>query len=192
MGPRETGMWERDSDGGELPDRASGSCHTGLISPVTRQEAQPVTCSAVQQVMKAGRMALGWQEPGAVKTKNARTRCHVRHVSRAPPSLILLHWDSCEYGLCMALMMWVGGCVCCVFHSEGWRVSICVYTHILSVFNILSRKAADLRFFSDRKTDFMSLEFCNFPVRQWLCCSIQMDAESLGYDKSHYWPSVHL
>lgn len=32
-------MQARDSDGGELPGRASGSCHAGLISPVTRHEA---------------------------------------------------------------------------------------------------------------------------------------------------------
>lgn len=62
----ETGMWEPDSDGSELSDRASGSCHTGLISPMTHWEAQPVTCRVVQQVMKAGRMVLGRQEPGAV------------------------------------------------------------------------------------------------------------------------------
>lgn len=74
MGPRETGMWECDSDGGELPDRASGSCHTGLISPVTRQEARPVTCCAFQQVMKAGRTALGWQEPGAVRRKKRKDK----------------------------------------------------------------------------------------------------------------------
>lgn len=66
----ETGMWEPDSDGSELSDRASGSCHTGLISPMTHREAQPVTCRVVQQVMKAGRMALGRQEPGAVGKKS--------------------------------------------------------------------------------------------------------------------------
>lgn len=43
MDPQETGMQVCDSDGGELPDRASGSCHTGLISPVTRHEVRPVT-----------------------------------------------------------------------------------------------------------------------------------------------------
>lgn len=59
MGPQETGMQVRDSDGGELPDRVSGSCHTGLISPVTRQKAQLVTRCAFQQVMKAGRVASG-------------------------------------------------------------------------------------------------------------------------------------
>lgn len=41
MDPQETGMQVCDSDGGELPDGASGSCHTGLISPATRHEARP-------------------------------------------------------------------------------------------------------------------------------------------------------
>lgn len=43
MDPQETGMQVCDSDGGELPDRASGSCHTGLISPATHHEGRPVT-----------------------------------------------------------------------------------------------------------------------------------------------------
>lgn len=104
MGPWEAGMWERDSDGGELPDRASGSCHTRLISPVTRREARPLTRCAVQQVMKAGRMALGWHEPGAVRKETHQTGCHVHHVEQTPPSLILLQWDSWEYGVCSSLM----------------------------------------------------------------------------------------
>lgn len=59
MDPQDTGMQVCDSDGGELPDRASGSCHTGLISPVTRHEARPVTRRSFQQVMKTGRLASG-------------------------------------------------------------------------------------------------------------------------------------
>lgn len=127
--------------------------------------------------------------------ENARTRCHVRHVSRAPPSLILLHWDSCEYGLCMALMMWVGGwvgvCVVYFILKDEESPYVCIHTYSVCLISFRGKQLI-WDFFSDRKTDFMSLEFCNFPVRQWLCCSIQMDAESLGYDKSHYWPSVHL
>lgn len=144
MGPRETGMWERDSDGGELPDRASGSCHTGLISPVTRQEARPVTCCAFQQVMKAGRMALGWQEPAAVRRKNARTRCHVHHVDQAAPSLILLHWDSCEYGLCMALM---DGCVYCMLRMRRQ----CVCSHVC-VWHPWSQQQLILNVFTHKNT----------------------------------------
>lgn len=65
-------MQARDSDGGELPGSASGSCHAGLISPVTRHEAQPLTRRSFQQVMKTGRLASGWQEPGAVRRGKER------------------------------------------------------------------------------------------------------------------------
>lgn len=127
MGPWETGMWKRDSDGGELPDRASGSCHTELINPMTHQEDQPVTCHVVQQVMKAGRMALGWQEPGAVGRKTQEqdvmfTMSPRRHhlwfcsTETAVNTVSAWRWWMCVY--CISRIRSV--CVCV------WLYSVCL------------------------------------------------------------------
>lgn len=167
MGPWETGMWKRDSDGGELPEGASGSCHIGLINAVTRQEARPVTSRAFQQVMKAGRMASGWQEPGAVRRANARTRCHVHHVDQAPPSLIFLDWDSCEYGLCNGADGWV-----CILHLEDEESACaCKCVCVSGKIEEMLAKSSWSKTFSHIKIHFMSPEFSNLSARQLHGCS---------------------
>lgn len=106
-------------------------------------------CSAGYEGRQDG---VGVTRTRGCQEENTRTKCHVHHVDQAPPSLILLDWDSCEYGLCMVLMD-----VCVYFISEWGCVHVpCVLSTLQDILWTESRWS---KIFLCIKTNIWSLNF---------------------------------
>lgn len=153
MDPQETGMQVCDSDGGELPDRASGSCHTGLISPATHHEGRPVT----RPLFPTG------YEDRQVGVGVTRTRgCQEGKKTQGQDVMWRHHPWFCTAQTAVDAVWWTGVHIACCRCRESVCVCVCVsawfcvsleqlvlnflpFLHLLfSVLSYPKRKASDL------------------------------------------------